>query len=155
MPRDYQGNGHHYTCNEQLPVPKVVLEKESYSRKYGGDNATNGLWPEMENDACHETAHTTQETDEGEEALPIDIDKSHGETAETTGKANEDPHHQNDVLVECAMARAFVVLIEEIHHQRGTHQGDAQPKPTAPVLVPNRQRHKLQEQHDGRGIAPG
>ena len=62
---------------------------------------------------------------------------------QTAGKADKHPHHQDDVLFERAPARAFIIFIKEIDHQRRTDQRDTQPQPGAPVFVPDRQRDKL------------
>ena len=154
MSRNDKGNGNSDGSDQQLPRPQVVLKEEWYGREQGGQDATDSLGTEMQDDARHEAAQAAKQAEIGEETVLKHTGKAHSCPTDTRSKADEYPHHQDDVLVECATARALVVLVQEIHHQGNAHQGNAQPKPRAPVLVPYHKGGKLQQQDNCRRIAP-
>ena len=118
-----------------MPMPEVALKDERYSGEERGNDATDSLGTKMQDDACHETAKANEQTLIGTVALREYVDKAHGRTTHTTGESNEYPHHEDNVLFQCAMPCAFVVLVEEIHHQWNTKERDARPKPHTPVFV--------------------
>ena len=67
MSRNDEGDSDDDSSNKQLPRPEVVLEEERHGRKRRGDDATDGLRPEMENDTRHETTHAAHQANKGEE----------------------------------------------------------------------------------------
>ena len=154
VPGDNQGDDGDEGSDEQLPRPEVALQEERNGGEKGADDAADGLRSEMQDNTRHETAKADEQTLIGTIALREDACEAHGRTTHAAGKANEHPHHQDNVLVERAATGAFIVFVEEIHHQRRADKGNAQPQPRTPVLMPYHQSEKLQEEHDGRRITP-
>ena len=77
----------------------------------------------MQDDARHEAAHATEQAEIGKESLLENAGNAHKPTTDTRGNANEDPHHQNAVLLMGAAMRATVVLVEEVYHEGCAYQG--------------------------------
>ena len=151
---DDEGNDGNDGGNEQLPRPEVALKEEGNGGEKRGNDAADGLGAEVQNDARHETAEANEQALIGTVALREDAGKTHRHTAHTAGKADKYPHHEYDVLLQCATARTFVVLVEEVYHQRCTNQWNAQPQPFTPVFVPQLQCKELDEEHDSRRVTP-
>jgi len=80
MSGDDKGNDRDDGSDEELPRPEVTLKEEGYSRKQGGQNATNGLWTEMQDVARHEATHATEQAEIGKESLPENTGKPHQAT---------------------------------------------------------------------------
>ena len=146
MPRNDEGNGNSDGSEQQLPRPQTALKEERHSREQGGQDAAVCLRTEMQDDARHEAAHATEQTEIGKECLLENTGKTHQPTTYTRGKANEYPHHQDAVLLMSAAMGAVVVLIEEVYHEGCTYQGDACPKPLTPVFIPHQEGDKLCKQ---------
>lgn len=65
-------------CDEHLPRPQIALEEEGYGREGRGNDATDDLGSEVEDDARHETAHTAEQALIGAVTLWKHIRKPHG-----------------------------------------------------------------------------
>ena len=144
MPRDDEGDHYYDGSDGELPQPEVALKEKRHGGEHGGDDTTDGLRAEMKDDAGHKTAHATHQTEQREEALAIHAGQSHRKATQATGEADEDPHEQNDVLVERATVGALIVLVYEVDHQRCAYQGNASPKPMAPVFIEPHQSSEFQ-----------
>lgn len=152
--RDNQAYDGYQRGYEELPRPEVALQKKRHDGEQRGYDAADGLGTEFQDDARHETADADEQALIGAVALFEEAGKTDRHASHSADTADEDPHHQDDVLIEGATASAFVIFLEEVRHQRRTEERYAHPKPRTPVLVPHDQRQKLQEEDDGRRIAP-
>ena len=83
MSRNDKGNGNSDGSDQQLPRPQVVLKEEWYGREQGGQDATDSLRKEMQDDARHEAAHATEQTEIGEESKLENTGKAHRKTTYT------------------------------------------------------------------------
>lgn len=100
----------------------------------------------MEDDACHEAA------DADEEALVHAVAgiehacEAQADPSDAAGETHEEPHLEDDVLLERPAPCAFVVFLHKVHHQRNAHHGNPQPQPETPELIPQDKGQELQEQ---------
>ena len=58
---DNEGDNHYDGGDEQLPRPEVALEEERHDRECGSNDTTDNLRAEVQNNACHETPHATEQ----------------------------------------------------------------------------------------------
>ena len=92
MSGDDEGDDHSDGCNKQLPRPEVALKKERHCREQRCDDATDGLRTEVQDNACHETAHAAEQTEISEETLLEHSRKACCKTSKARGKADKYPH---------------------------------------------------------------
>ena len=145
----------HEDRDEQLPRPEVVLEEETDKREHGAQDATDRLRTEVEDESRHQATETDEQALEGAVEYREHIGKAHRGTTETADETHKDPHLQDDVLFERPTVGTLIVLVEEVHHQRCSHQRDAEPDPRAPELVPQNEREELHKEEERRGVTPG
>ena len=146
------GHEHH---DKQLPRPEVTLEEETDERENRTDDATDGLRTEVKNESRHQATEADEQALERAVELIEHAGKAHRETSEATEEAHEYPHLKDDVMVECLTVGTLVVLIEEVHHKRCSHQRNAKPNPLAPELAPEDKGEKLDKEEEGRRVTPG
>jgi len=151
---DKSQDGHKHR-DEQLPRPEVTLKEETDKRNHAANDATDNLRSEMEDQSRHQTAETNEQPLKCAVEHIEHAGKAHRDTSEATQETHEDPHLENDVLIDCPTMGTLIVLIKEVHHQRRSHQRNAEPYPEAPELVPKDQREKFHKEEEGRGIPPG
>ena len=121
MSRDNKRNNDDKGGNTQLIRPQIALEENGKGRKHRGNDTADDFGTKTENDACHEAAHATEQAEIGEETLLENARKTHSRPTYTCSKANEYPHHQDDILVFCATVGAIVVFIQKISHQGSSY----------------------------------
>ena len=151
---DKSQDGHKHR-DEQLPRPEVTLKEETDKRNHAANDATDNLRSEMEDQSRHQTAETNEQPLKCAVEHIEHAGKAHRDTSEATQETHEDPHLEDDVLIECPTVGTLVVLVEEVHHQRCSHQRDAEPDPRAPKLVPQDEGEELHQEEERRRVTPG
>lgn len=154
MSWDDQGDDGDKGCNEQLQRPEVTLEEETDEGERRADNAAHRLGTETQDDTREETAKANANPLECAVEHLEDTSKPHRGPANTTDETDEDPHIENDLRIQRAVACAVIILAQEMNHQWRPHQRDAHPDSVTPVLLPQHQRSKLYKQEKCRRVSP-
>ncbi len=154
MSGDNQGDDGDDGSDQQLPGPQVALEEVGGKSHDGSDDTTDNLRPEAQDDARDEATQTDDDALKAAVAELEDARKAHRCSADGAENTHEEPHLEDGIGVARQAVLAAVVLMQRVSHQRPGHQWDAYSEPRAPVLVPQQQRGKLQEEEERRRVAP-